>query len=202
MRCTRDDGAHGDHRAEHRRRERDPRDPTRDHRRPGASGHGGHRRRRRQDRDARLSADGGAVAEALALVPASVPIVLDPVMVAESALRCWTIGPDGACRDALAAGHGPDAEPPRSSSARGPRARRNYGCGATALTPQDSLVRSVRWARITVVLTGGHRSVASDLFFNGRELVEIRGPPPPRRRRARLGLHTRIDSRRPARVGG
>ena len=53
-----------------------------------------------------------------------------------------------------------------------------------------------------VVITGGHREVASDVFYDGSQLVEIPGDPLSRRCRSRVGLHALIGARGAAGVGG
>jgi hydroxymethylpyrimidine/phosphomethylpyrimidine kinase len=107
-----------------------------------------------------------AVAAALALVP-GVPVVLDPVMVAESGGRLLDEDAVDALRDLLLpratvvtpnlpearilANAGDDAEPAalaKAIHALGPRA---------------------------VIVTGGHRDEAIDTFFDGRRLEEIPG---------------------------
>ena len=108
-----------------------------------------------------------AVHRALDLLPRGTPVVLDPVMVAESgapllaedareALRTRllprvTVATPNLAEAAILADAGPDSEPEdlaRMVHALGPRA---------------------------VVVTGGHRDAATDVFFDGERLVEIPG---------------------------
>jgi hydroxymethylpyrimidine/phosphomethylpyrimidine kinase len=107
-----------------------------------------------------------AVCRALDLV-GEVPVVLDPVMVAESGVRLLDEDAEATLRTQLLprvtvvtpnlpegcvlAGAGDDAEP-------------------------EQLIRAIHdLGPEVVVLTGGHRESATDLFFDGRRLVEIPG---------------------------
>jgi hydroxymethylpyrimidine/phosphomethylpyrimidine kinase len=108
-----------------------------------------------------------AVAAALDLLPAGTPVVLDPVMVSESGAAL--LEPDA--RAALVGTMLPlatvitpnlpearallDVEGPASVEAMAPALR--------ALGPA------------VVVITGGHRDEATDVFYDGRRLVEIAG---------------------------
>jgi len=113
-----------------------------------------------------------AVDCALDLVPAQTPLVVDPVMVAESGAtllapearsaliarllpRATVVTPNVAEAAALA---GKDASPPGRRVDVGALARAVYALGPRA-----------------VVVTGGHRERATDLFFDGEDLVEIPG---------------------------
>jgi hydroxymethylpyrimidine/phosphomethylpyrimidine kinase len=130
-----------------------------------------------------------AVAEALTLVPASVPVVIDPVMVAESGAtllddraraaliewllpRATVLTPN--LHEAIALARSGDRVATRS----GDRAATSSGAGGAATAVDvGSLAHAVfNLGPANVVITGGHREVASDLFFDGRELVEIEGP--------------------------
>jgi hydroxymethylpyrimidine/phosphomethylpyrimidine kinase len=110
-----------------------------------------------------------AVARALAELPETTPVVLDPVMVAESGAellepaarsalvelllpRATVVTPNVPEAIALlaGAGEGGDVE--------------TLARGIHALGPQ------------AVVVTGGHREAATDLFFDGARLVELPGP--------------------------
>ena len=106
------------------------------------------------------------------------PVVIDPVMVAESGAVLLDDDARAALSDLLAAardrGH---AEPPGGARARRrPRAR----------TPRTSPARSTRSAPHAVVVTGGHRDEATDVFFDGVTLETDPGRAPSRRRGARL----------------
>ena len=107
-----------------------------------------------------------AVDEALDLVPAA-PVVLDPVMIAESGARLLDEDAQDALRTLLI---------PRSAvvTPNVPEARALAGAGET--TDAEELVRAVHaLGPKAVVLTGGHRQEATDLFFDGEQLVEMPG---------------------------
>jgi hydroxymethylpyrimidine/phosphomethylpyrimidine kinase len=114
-----------------------------------------------------------AVAEALALVPSSVPVVIDPVMVASSGavlleaparialierLLPWATVLTPNIPEALAlVGDGPE--------------------GGAELEDAGELARAVLALGPThVVLTGGHRDVMTDVYCDGQRVVEITGP--------------------------
>jgi hydroxymethylpyrimidine/phosphomethylpyrimidine kinase len=107
-----------------------------------------------------------AVNEALDLVP-DAPVVLDPVMIAESGARLLGEDAQEALRKRLL---------PRAAvvTPNVPEARvlGEAGDDQTA----EELVRAVHMlGPEAVVLTGGHREEAIDLFFDGDQLVEIPG---------------------------
>jgi hydroxymethylpyrimidine/phosphomethylpyrimidine kinase len=106
-----------------------------------------------------------AVAEALDLVP-DAPVVVDPVMVAESGARLLDEDAHAALvaeilpRAAVATPNLPEAEALAGSAERDPSA----------------LARAVRGlGPRAVVVTGGHRENATDVFFDGERLEEIPG---------------------------
>jgi hydroxymethylpyrimidine/phosphomethylpyrimidine kinase len=107
-----------------------------------------------------------AVAEALDLV-GDAPVVLDPVMISETGARLLEEDAQEALRTQLV---------PRAAVVTP-----NVPEGAVlARRPEDSdpeeLVRAIHSLGPTaVVLTGGHRAEAVDLFFDGEQLVEIPG---------------------------
>jgi hydroxymethylpyrimidine/phosphomethylpyrimidine kinase len=122
-----------------------------------------------------------AVSRALDLLEPGTPVVLDPVLVAESGAellapsarrgllellmpRVTVTTPNLLEAQALVAAAGEDAAlaPPEN----------------TASDPDVAhLVRAIHaLGPHAVVLTGGHRQPVVDLFFNGRQLVEIPGP--------------------------
>jgi hydroxymethylpyrimidine/phosphomethylpyrimidine kinase len=107
-----------------------------------------------------------AVGEALDLV-GDAPVVLDPVMISETGARLLDEDAQEALRTQLV---------PRATvvTPNVPEARALSGLSEDAGAEQ--LVRAVHalGPRI-VVLTGGHREEASDLFFDGERLVEIPG---------------------------
>ena len=109
-----------------------------------------------------------AVARALSELPDATPVVLDPVMVAESGARLLAADARTTLIEALL-----------------PR--------ATVLTPnlpearalldderEDDAERLARRIHAlgpgAVVVTGGHRKSATDVFFDGEQLVELPGP--------------------------
>jgi hydroxymethylpyrimidine/phosphomethylpyrimidine kinase len=108
-----------------------------------------------------------AVEEALGLVPEWVPVVLDPVMVAESGARLL----DPEAQEALAARIVPRATVVTPNV---PEARALAGDGAL---DGEELARAVhRLGPRAVVVTGGHRDEAVDVLFDGDEALEIPGP--------------------------
>jgi hydroxymethylpyrimidine/phosphomethylpyrimidine kinase len=107
-----------------------------------------------------------AVGEALDLV-GDAPVVLDPVMVAESGARLLDEDAQEALRTRLV---------PRATvvTPNVPEAHVLSGTGEGV--SGDELVRAVHaLGPRAVVLTGGHREEAVDLFFDGDRLVEIPG---------------------------
>jgi hydroxymethylpyrimidine/phosphomethylpyrimidine kinase len=107
-----------------------------------------------------------AVARALELVPASVPVVIDPVMVAESG--AVLLEPDA--REALV-----ERLLPRAAvvTPNVPEAR-----VLTGLPEADSDVLAPAMLKLgprAVVVTGGHREQATDVFYDGATLTEIPG---------------------------
>jgi hydroxymethylpyrimidine/phosphomethylpyrimidine kinase len=108
-----------------------------------------------------------AVVEALGLL-GDVPVVVDPVMVAESGAILLDEGARGAlARDLL----------PRATVATPniPEARVLSGLGEDA--SQADLAAAVHsLGADAVVITGGHSDALEDLFFDGRERVPIPGP--------------------------
>jgi len=118
-----------------------------------------------------------AVAAALDLLPRGTPVVLDPVMVAESGAELL----ERAARQALVELILPRASvvtpnlPEARALARVAAAR--AGVAAEGDAEAEALARAIgRCGPEVVVVTGGHRERASDLFFDGRRLVEIPGP--------------------------
>jgi hydroxymethylpyrimidine/phosphomethylpyrimidine kinase len=108
-----------------------------------------------------------AVARALAGLPAGTPIVVDPVMVAESGARL--LEPDA--QRALA-----ELILPRATvvTPNLPEARALAGDDGAASA--EDLARAVHaLGPENVVVTGGHRDEATDLFYDGRELTPIPG---------------------------
>jgi len=106
-----------------------------------------------------------AVGEALDLI-GDVPVVLDPVMISESGARLLDEDAQEALRTQLV---------PRATVVTPNVPEAHVLSGDDALDAEQ-LVRAVHalGPRI-VVLTGGHREEAIDLFFDGERLVEIPG---------------------------
>jgi hydroxymethylpyrimidine/phosphomethylpyrimidine kinase len=107
-----------------------------------------------------------AVGEALDLV-GDVPVVVDPVMISESGARLLEKDAEEALRTQLV---------PRAAvvTPNVPEAR--VLAGGEDVDGEE-LVRAVHaLGPRAVVLTGGHRVEATDLFFDGDRLVEIPGP--------------------------
>jgi hydroxymethylpyrimidine/phosphomethylpyrimidine kinase len=119
-----------------------------------------------------------AVAGALAELPAGLPIVVDPVLAASTGARLLEL-------DAIAA-FGELLLPlatvltPNLPEARA-LVEHLGGAGASIDTPGEGdgdagLIRAVgRLGPRSVVLTGGHRQVISDLYWDGATLIEIPG---------------------------
>jgi hydroxymethylpyrimidine/phosphomethylpyrimidine kinase len=118
-----------------------------------------------------------AVAQALDELPDGVPVVLDPVMVAESGAEL--LAPEA--REALVAlilpratvatPNVPEARAlTESDPGKGPAA------GGPDQLPPDALAREVRaLGPRVVIVTGGHRDRPVDVFFDGERLVELEG---------------------------
>jgi hydroxymethylpyrimidine/phosphomethylpyrimidine kinase len=107
-----------------------------------------------------------AVARALELVPADVPVVIDPVMVAESGAVLLEPAARGALVERLL---------PRATvlTPNVPEARVLTG---RPEADSDELARAVReLGSRAVVVTGGHREQATDVFYDGVTLAEIPG---------------------------
>src|SRR3954447_3092453 len=107
-----------------------------------------------------------AVGEALDLV-GDAPIVLDPVMVAESGARLLDEDAQDALRTRLVA---------RAAVVTPNVPEAHALAGADEGLSGEDLARAVHaLAPRAVVLTGGHRDEAVDVFFDGEQLVEIPG---------------------------
>src|SRR5436853_3435347 len=107
-----------------------------------------------------------AVNSALDLV-GDAPVVLDPVMVAESGARLLDEDALGALRELIV---------PRATvvTPNLPEARILAAAGDDS--EADELARSIHaLGPRTVVVTGGHREQAIDVFYDGDQLVEIAG---------------------------
>jgi hydroxymethylpyrimidine/phosphomethylpyrimidine kinase len=109
-----------------------------------------------------------AVVRALDALPPQTPVVLDPVMVSESGAELLEPSARAALVEQLV---------PRSTvlTPNLPEARALLGDDA----PDDvaELARALHaLGAQNVVITGGHREQATDLFYDGIELTEIAGP--------------------------
>ncbi len=107
-----------------------------------------------------------AVARALDLLPAGTPIVVDPVMVAESGARLLDTDAEAALVELILA---------RATvvTPNLPEARVLARDGE--LDP-EALARAVQaLGPRAVVVTGGHREAATDVLFDGERIVEIPG---------------------------
>jgi hydroxymethylpyrimidine/phosphomethylpyrimidine kinase len=108
-----------------------------------------------------------AVAEALDLI-GDAPVVLDPVMVAESGARLLDQDAEEALRTLLV---------PRASVVTPNLAEAEVLAGQTSERTAQELARAVHTlGSRAVVVTGGHRAeTATDVFFDGGRLEEIDG---------------------------
>ena len=108
-----------------------------------------------------------AVAQALDELPPGTPVVLDPVMVAESGGRLLEEDAEDALRTQLL---------PRATVAT-PNLLEARVLVRDATLDGEDLARAVRaLGPEVVVVTGGHRDEAADLFFDGQTFTPIPGP--------------------------
>jgi hydroxymethylpyrimidine/phosphomethylpyrimidine kinase len=107
-----------------------------------------------------------AVVRALELVPRA-PVVLDPVMVAESGAALLDDNAKEALRGALL---------PKAAVVTPNLAEAAALAGLDAANGAKALARRIHaLGPGAVVITGGHREEGTDLFFDGDRLVEIEG---------------------------
>ena len=107
-----------------------------------------------------------AVSEALGLL-GDVPVVLDPVMVAESGARLLERDAEEALRSRLV---------PRATVVTPNVGEARVLAGRPDEEDVAELARSVlALGPLVAVVTGGHRDEASDLFYDGERLVPIPG---------------------------
>jgi hydroxymethylpyrimidine/phosphomethylpyrimidine kinase len=107
-----------------------------------------------------------AVAEALELLPAGTPVVLDPVMIAESGARLLDHDAHAALVELIL---------PRATVVTPNVPEAGALAGDAALDPEE-LARAVHaLGPRAVVVTGGHREEATDLFYDGTTLTPIPG---------------------------
>ena len=108
-----------------------------------------------------------AVVQALDLLPEGTPVVVDPVMVAESGADLL----DPEARDALV-----ERILPRATVATPNIAEAARLAGVPADTDPEELARAVHaLGPAYVVVTGGHRPEAMDVFFDGSAITPIPG---------------------------
>jgi hydroxymethylpyrimidine/phosphomethylpyrimidine kinase len=108
-----------------------------------------------------------AVQKALALLPASTPVVLDPVMVAESGAALLQPAAARALVERLL---------PRATVATPNLAEAAVLAGSDPDSDVEALARAVQGlGPRSVVITGGHREDATDVFYDGQRLEAIQG---------------------------
>ena len=124
-----------------------------------------------------------AVADALDLVPADVPVVLDPVMVAESGARLLDRDAVRALverllpRATVVTPNLPEARVLAGAGAPTDGAGGRTGARPPAAEAVEALARAIHGlGPHAVVVTGGHRDHAVDLLFDGTSTTEIAGP--------------------------
>jgi hydroxymethylpyrimidine/phosphomethylpyrimidine kinase len=120
-----------------------------------------------------------AVVQALDLLPRDTPVVLDPVLVAESGAEL--LEPSARTglielmlpRATVATPNVPEAQALLAAAQEPPAA---HAPPAADDASPDDLARGVHaLGPGVVVLTGGHRAEPTDLFYDGRQLIEIPG---------------------------
>jgi hydroxymethylpyrimidine/phosphomethylpyrimidine kinase len=115
-----------------------------------------------------------AVARALDMLP-DAPVVLDPVMVAESGARLLDEDAEEALRTRLVP-RMTVVTPNLAEAAVLAHADAGAGPGPGPEPGAETLARAIHaLGPRAVVVTGGHRDEATDLFFDGDRLVEIPG---------------------------
>ncbi len=107
-----------------------------------------------------------AVAEALDRLPRGTPVVHDPVMVAESGARLLALEAVEALREQIL---------PRATVITPNLAEARTLAGDDALDGIELVTVLHALGPAYVVVTGGHRDSATDLFFDGETLTELPG---------------------------
>jgi hydroxymethylpyrimidine/phosphomethylpyrimidine kinase len=108
----------------------------------------------------------GAVAAALDALPPGTAIVHDPVMVAESGARLLELDAVAALREQIL---------PRATVITPNLAEARTLAGDDALDGIELVRALYKLGPDYVVVTGGHRDTATDLFFDGTTLTELPG---------------------------
>lgn len=115
----------------------------------------------------------GAVARALDELPSGTPVVVDPVMVSESGARLLDVDAHQALVEMIL---------PRATVATPnlPEARVLVGAARPAEESDDETLPLLRalhaLGSANIVLTGGHRHEATDIFFDGTNVHQLAGP--------------------------
>ena len=105
--------------------------------------------------------------QALDLLPASTPVVVDPVMVAESGARLLDERAVQALRQDIL---------PRATVVTPNLPEAAVLAGAAEATDPEALARAIHaLGPDAVVVTGGHRPETTDVFYDGTALVPIAG---------------------------
>ena len=109
-----------------------------------------------------------AVVEALDLLPEGTPVVVDPVMVAESGARLLDDDAVQALRERIL---------PRATvvTPNLPEAEVLAGAGVSDERAEDLARRILALGPDAVVITGGHRAQTTDVFYDGTTLEHIPG---------------------------
>ena len=108
-----------------------------------------------------------AVVEALDLLPASTPVVVDPVMIAESGARLLDESAVQALRKDIL---------PRATVVTPNLPEAAVLAGAAGPTDPEALARAIHaLGPDVVVVTGGHRPETTDVFYDGTTVVPIAG---------------------------
>lgn len=108
-----------------------------------------------------------AVAAAIGELPEGTPVVLDPVMVAESGARLLPADAEDALRTLLV---------PLATVVTPNLAEARVLARAPDDLPAEDLVRAVyALGPRAAIVTGGHREEATDLLYDGERLVELAG---------------------------
>jgi hydroxymethylpyrimidine/phosphomethylpyrimidine kinase len=124
-----------------------------------------------------------AVAESLTLLAPGTPVVLDPVMVSESGAELLEPSARGALMELLlprVLAITPNLPEARALAAAAPGTRGSPG-GSPAAAGESGdgaamLARALRaLGPRVVVVTGGHREQAVDVYFDGSEVIELAG---------------------------